>query len=319
MSERGGEVRGTQSFVRTLTSVWGRPRLTALEVAWRWVFGVPALWLVISHARRVLLAATGGTMEMARLGLDHALLIDPVGALTADPMGAAGKFAGALRAVLPGIRHEVLLLGPPLFLGWVLFSSVGRMFVLATAFSREEPIKAPVVPMLLLQGLRALVLGAVVWLWLALLGAVGSSVLTGPIGRGEEPNLVLYCGLVIVISIAMFTGWAAVSWPLQVAPVLAMGEGLGVVGSLREAAGLGAVRGKLVEVNLVMGIVKIALLVLAMVFSATPLPFQDVATAEFLAWWWAGVGVLWLLWSDFFHVVRLVSYVDLWRAFDSKE
>ena len=309
-------MRGTQSFVRTLTSVWGRPGLTALEVAWRWVFGVPALWLIVTQVRGVLRVATGGTMDVARVGLDHALLTDPVGALTADPTGAAGKFAGAVGAVLPGLARVGVWLVPVLLVGWVLISSVGRMLVLRRA---EGRIHGKLGAVMGLHALRAVVLGVVIALWFELLSAVGRGVLTGPIGRGEEPNLVLYCGLVIVISIAMFTGWAAASWPLQVAPVLAAGEGLGVVGSLRAAVGLGAVRGKLVEVNLVMGIVKIALLVLAMVFSATPLPFQDVATAEFLAWWWAGVGVLWLLWSDFFHVVRLVSYIDLWRVFDPKE
>ena len=68
------------------------------------------------------------------------------------------------------------------------------------------------------------------------------------------------------------------------------------------------------EINLVMGIVKIALIVLAMVFSATPLPFQTVTTPEFLAWWWAGVAMLYLVGSDFFHVARLVAYLGLLRG-----
>ena len=52
----------------------------------------------------------------------------------------------------------------------------------------------------------------------------------------------------------------------------------------------GPLRGKLVEINLVMGIVKLALIVLAMVFSASPLPFQTVATQDFfLLWWMAAV------------------------------
>jgi len=80
---------------------------------------------------------------------------------------------------------------------------------------------------------------------------------------------------------------------------------------------LGPLRGKLVEINLVMGIVKIALIVLAMVFSACPLPFESVTTPEFLAWWWAGVTVLYLVASDFFHVARLVGYLELWRTYES--
>jgi len=46
--------------------------------------------------------------------------------------------------------------------------------------------------------------------------------------------------------------------------------------SIRESLRLGkALTGKLVEINLVMGIVKLALIVLAMVLSAAPLPFSD--------------------------------------------
>jgi hypothetical protein len=96
-------------------------------------------------------------------------------------------------------------------------------------------------------------------------------------------------------------------------------KGLGVGGSLAAAFRLGPLKSKLVEINLVMGIVKIALMVLAMVFSATPLPFESIATAQFLAWWWVGVTVVYFLASDFFHVARQVAYLQLWRAYESGE
>ena len=72
--------------------------------------------------------------------------------------------------------------------------------------------------------------------------------------------------------------------------------------------------GKLVEVNLVMGIVKLALMVLAMVLSATPLPFQSVMTGEALQQWWIGVTLLYFVANDFFQVARLVSFIQFWRV-----
>jgi hypothetical protein len=74
-----------------------------------------------------------------------------------------------------------------------------------------------------------------------------------------------------------------------------------------------------VEINLVMGIVKIALIVLAMVFSACPLPFESVATPEFMAWWYVGVTVVlfcgvglfpcgaawWRIWSFGAHLMHI--------------
>jgi hypothetical protein len=141
---------------------------------------------------------------------------------------------------------------------------------------------------------------------------------TGPAATGGEPNLVGYFSLVIVVTLGLFTLWAVVSWALSVAPLLAMLKGLGVSGSLTAAFQLGPLKAKLVEINLVMGIVKIALIVLAMVFSATPLPFESVTTPEFLFWWWVGVTVLYLLGSDFFHVARQVAYLQLWRAYEKE-
>ena len=137
---------------------------------------------------------------------------------------------------------------------------------------------------------------------------------SGPIAGGAEPNLVGFCALVIVLTLGMFLAWSAVSWWFGMAPLLAMLHGTGVKESLAAAGRLRGLKGELVEVNLVMGIVKIALIVLAMVFSATPLPFQTVTTPQFLAWWWAGVGVIYLIGSDFFHVARLVAYLTLWRS-----
>jgi hypothetical protein len=137
----------------------------------------------------------------------------------------------------------------------------------------------------------------------------------GPIAAGQEPSLVLYCALTIVATIGLFTLWAIVSWVLSVAPLLAMLLDRGVGASLTAAFRLGAVRGKLVEINLVMGIVKIALIVLAVVFSSCPLPFESVATPGFMLHWYVVVGILYCVASDFFHVVRMMAYLELWKAY----
>jgi hypothetical protein len=41
-----------------------------------------------------------------------------------------------------------------------------------------------------------------------------------------------------------------------------------------------------------------------------------VETQEFLTCWWTGVGVWWLLASDYFHVVRVVAVLRLLQAND---
>jgi hypothetical protein len=123
---------------------------------------------------------------------------------------------------------------------------------------------------------------------------------------------------VIVGTLGLFSLWAIASWGLSVAPLLAMLRNIGVSKSFAAAFRLGPLKAKLMEINLVMGIVKIALIVLAMVLSACPLPFEAVATPEFMFWWWMGVSVIYFVASDFFHVARLVSYLELWRAYEEE-
>ena len=312
-------VRGTQSFVHTLSACWRRPWLTLIEVAWRWLFGIPALLLIGTQMRKVLLAATSGTLDPASLGLDQALLADPIGALTADPLGAAQKFASALTQVLPGVEHLAFRLLPPLALAWIVLSSAGRTFLLRrpNLLAGHPRLHPRLFTLAVLQTVRLTVVTLVLWLWFRLVTGSAHLAINAPIAVGHEPNLVLYCALVIVSTLGLFTAWAFVSWPLAIAPLLAMLSDLPPAASLRAAFTLGPLRAKLVEINLVLGIVKIALLVLAMVFSATPLPFQSVTTPGFLAWWSAGVAVLYLLASDFFHVARMLGYLELWRTYQN--
>jgi hypothetical protein len=127
------------------------------------------------------------------------------------------------------------------------------------------------------------------------------------------PNLVAWSAWVICLTLGIFVLWALLSWIFSVAPLLAMLEGTGVLRSLARSLHLGALTPKLVEVNLVLGIVRLALIVLALVFSAIPLPFEADMTGVALYAWWALVTLLYLVASDFFQVARLAAFVQFWR------
>jgi hypothetical protein len=299
-----------------MSSCWRRPSLTGLEILWRWIYGVPALWIVVRHLGTILAAHTAGTYDMSRLGLDHALLSDPVGALTADPIGAVAKFTQAFAAVWPDAVRVAIWLAPVLLVAWVIVSSVGRTAVLRRA---DGALLAKPFTLMALQLVRLAALGASFLVWYRGIAWGARIAVTSPIAAGEDPNLVLYSAIAIVTTLSLFVLWGIVSWVFSIAPMLAMLRGTGVWGSLKAAVRLGPLKSKLVEVNLVLGIVKIALLVLLMVFSATPLPFESVTTPGFLAWWWVGVTVIYLIASDFFHVARLVGYLNLWRTYQVEE
>ena len=296
-------VRGTQSFVHTLSECWRRPSLTALEVLWRWSYGIPALLVLRYEGMRILRDAP----------VDFAALRNMT---VLDPMGSTVTLAKAVDALLAPALKVALWLAPLMVVAWVVVSAVGRTLVLRRADGR---LHRRVGTLIVLQAVRvgALLVSIAVWFWCV--ERVGELTVTGPMAIGGDPNLVGYFALVIVATLGLFTLWAVVSWAVSVAPLLAMLRGLGVRESLKAAFRLGPLKSKLVEINLVMGIVKIALMVLAMVFSATPLPFESVTTPEFLTSWWLGVTVLYFLGSDFFHVARQVAYLQLWRAYESDE
>jgi hypothetical protein len=308
--------RPTQSFVHTLSAAWQNPSLTALEIAWRWLFGIPACALLYTQLRTALLAATDGTLDPARLGLDKIFLNDPVGSLSADPLGAAAKVATAIASVEPYLAHFAVWLLPVLLLAWIIASALGRTLVLRRA---NPTTHARPLTLIVLQAIRAAALATAFLLWFRGMIAADHLAIATPLAHSEDPNLVLYCACAIVLSLGLFTAWGFVSWIFTIAPLLAMLSDLGPAASLRASFAIGPLRGRLVEINLVLGVVKIALLVLAMVFSATPLPFESVTTPGFLAWWWAGVAFFYILWSDFFHVARLLGYLALWRAYQPNE
>jgi hypothetical protein len=137
-----------------------------------------------------------------------------------------------------------------------------------------------------------------------------------PAARNQEPNVVLFAAMLIVGTLLLYVLWAIFSWFLQLAPLLAMRLNLGPIAALAAAIKSSRnLRGKLIEINLVMNIVRIALIVLAMVFSASPLPFSSVETQTFLTCWWIGVGLAYLTASDYFHVVRAAAYLSLYRVY----
>ena len=294
------KIRGTESFVGVMSAVWRRPSLAGLEIGWRWLVGIVAL-----GTASVAFRSSGVEFGVDTTALRAATVFQPVAAIQ-----SLDAVAGSLwRYALPILRWLV----PPVIALWLVAAALGRTVVLRRLDNTLQPRRFA---MLALGTLRAGLLAAVWGLWLYGVSAAVRISITGPALHQAEPSIVLFCAMLIVGTLGLYVFWAAVSWLLYLAPLLAMQLGLGPVDSLKAAFRSTAVRGKLIEINLVMNIVRIALIVLAMVFSASPLPFSSVETQTFLNCWWSGVGLLYLGMSDYFHVVRSAAYLSLWRAYD---
>jgi hypothetical protein len=302
------KARGTQSFVSILSLCWRRPSLVALELAWRWLFGIPLLVALFFTGQRIWNQTAA---QIRATGLfDFSLQF---------PLNGALSIAESYQILRTPILDALAWIVPIAVVAGAIAAGIGRNLVLCR-YRPALPWKPAVSIALQLLRLAALCLTFALWFraiqWAANFALASAS--PSDVAQGE-PNLVLYCALVIVISLGTFTLWALLSWIFSIAPLLAVLENRGVGASLARSLRLGPLRGKLIEINLVMGIVKIALVVLAMVFSATPLPFESVVHGATLYAWWAAVTVLYLIASDFFQVARVVAFVELWSFYNSAD
>jgi hypothetical protein len=293
-------LRGTQSLVGQMGWVFDRPSLTALEVAWRWAFGIPFLFVCWTQAQRIL-----DVLPLETSGLNA---IDPQ-----NPWVAAVQLEHALALYQPPVAGVLRWLLPVAALAWVVVSGLGRSLVLKRIGANLEP-RLPFRPMriVVLQAAWLALFAAIWWGWFRSMEWVAAT----HIGIAGEPDLIGYSMWAIFLSLGFFTLWALLSWPLVMAPLLALLEDCSPAQALARSLRLGKpFTSKLVEINLVMGIVKLALIVLAMVFSAAPLPFSDQLGADTLHCITATAAIFYLVASDYFQVVRLKGFVEFWKMF----
>ena len=290
-------MRGTQSLVHICAACWKRPSLLGWELLWRWGFGIPLAIILYLQGKRIVSGVLLSQEGLSGISLN-------------DPVQAAQQLTVAATALAPAIARTAFWLAPLLAIAWALVSGLGRNAVL----QRLDPALRPAPRTLIaLQLLRIAALAVACLAWYRAINWAAETTLSG-----AEPNLVAYSAWVICLSLGMFLLWALLSWVFSIAPLLAMLEGTGVLGSLVRSLHLGPLTGKLVEVNLVLGIVRLALIVLAMVFSAIPLPFEADMTGAALYLWWGVVTLLYLVASDFFQVARLAAFVHFWRHYRSE-
>jgi len=297
-------LRGTQSLVGQMGWVTDRPSITAIEVCWRWVFGIPFLAVCFAQLKQILAVVPPETAGLN--GID-----------AQNPWVAAVQLAHAEGMYQPHVLAVLRWLLPGAGLIWIVVSGLGRSVVLR----RLEPDSAPRLPfrplqMMVLQAVWLAVLAATWWGWFRAMGWVAAT----HIPAFGEPDLIGFSIWLIFLSLGFFTAWAMVSWPLSIAPLLMLREGRSPVDALLESLRLGKpFSGKLVEINLVMGIVRLALIVLAMVFSAAPLPFSDELGGDALHVVWAASVVFYLVANDYFQVVRLKGLMEFWKMFRGDE
>jgi hypothetical protein len=292
-------VRGTQLLVEHMSSVLRRPALVAIEIAWRWLFGVPFL-LVCAHQIQKILAAYP---------------LDASGFTTIDaqnPWVATTQLAGVFSFYEPHVAAVARWLLPAAAIAWIAVSGVGRAFLLSRLLS-ATPTRRPFRPfaMMFLQAIWLCLFAVVFWGWFRTMQWVAAT----HINIAGGPDLVGFAIWAIFLSLGFFTAWALVSWTATVAPLLALLEQRSAPVALAATMALGKpFTSKLAEINFVLGIVKLALLVVAMVLSSAPLPFSDELGSGAMHLVYGASAVFFLVSNDFFQVVRLKAFFEFWKV-----
>jgi len=276
--------------------VFEHPSVTALEVLWRWVFGIPMLLVCRAQAQRILAALPPDAAGIGNLTLQN-------------PWLAAVQLAHAWSLYRPLVGHVLVWLAPAAGVAWAVIAGLGRSLVL----KRLDPrLTLRPLAMIGLQAGWLLLLAAIFWDWYQVVGWVART----HIASNTEPDLVGFAMWAIFLTLGYFTLWAVVSWVLTIAPLLVLLEQRTALSALGESFRLGRTfTGKLIEANMVMGIVKLALLVVAMVFSAVLIPFADEVGAGALHIEWIVVAVFYFIAGDYFQVVRLKGFVEFWKTY----
>jgi hypothetical protein len=289
-------LRGTQSLVGFMGWAFRRPSLTVLEVAWRWLFGIPLLLVCWRQAKQIVAA-----FPVESSGFNS---IDPQ-----NPWVAIVQLANVVAYYRSPVLAVLRWLVPSAAIVWVVISGVGRNLVL----KRIDPrLRFRPTPMIALQAAWLALLALTCWLWFRSMQWVAVTHITAT----GDPDLVGYAAWAITLSLAFYTLWALTSWALSIAPLLMLLEDRSAISALGQSLRLGKpFTSKLAETNLVMGIVKLMLIVLAMVFSAAPLPFSDELGSDALHFAVLTSTILYFVASDFFHIARLKGFIEFWRTF----
>jgi len=268
-ARRARPVRGTQLLVEHMGAVLRRPSLTAIELGWNWLVGLPILWVSRQQALKILSA-----YPLQESGFNS---ID-----TRNPWVAAVQVANVWTYYQPHVLAVLVWLLPSAAVAWIVVSALGRSMLLKRIIPRASfrPMG-----MIALQTAWLALLAATFLAWFKSIEWVAST----HISAAGEPDLVGYSIWAIFLTLGFYTAFALVSWPLSIAPVLMLLDRRPSISSLGLSLKLGReFTGKLAEINLVMGIVTLALMVLAMVFSAAPLPFSDELGADAMRLVWVG-------------------------------
>lgn len=265
------------------------PALLLIEVGWRWSFGAIA----------VLIAAFSAYLILDSIAFDPRRL-QAMAAL--NPLQLAQYIVEGIASIHALLWRAALLMALVLSAIWVLFSALGRYAALA----RPALNPGASLPMcFVVSVLRAMVTlaGVIAWFLAGLFAAAVGS----PATRDAMPNFglisaILFLAFLVIVSVGSTLNWFLSLVPLRNEPKLseALGSTLTFIRSRRD---------ELLEISIVSGIIRAALLLVAVLLSIAAgnlITNTRMLLADLLA-----ISLLYFLLADFLYVARFVAFGKL--------
>ena len=265
------------------------PKLVLIEVAWRWSFGVAALLLLllagVSALKRVSISDADGAVLRS---FDPYKIANTVAALVV----AYGKL---LSVVLATLLFALVFL-------WMIAATWGRAATLKIL--RGSGATATVAGLNLLRIL--LLLAA---LAMAALATIGAAMLATHFSSDqEEPNVLVYFSIVILVLPIIVILWAVLNWVLSLAPLFAAEE-QGVLAAVSATfRSLRAKRKAYWSVSGVYGTIRGAGLLVLIVFG---LAMGAVGQDRIIFALLVTLLLLYFFFADLLYVARLAAYLQI--------
>jgi hypothetical protein len=280
------------------SAVWRRPSLVLAEIAWRWVWGLASLLMLVVAGRAYLRSLTVSGAERFELRSGNpSLFVDAIARIFE---GSGGLFIKLALVVLP-----------PIVLLWIIAASLGRAATLDALLGGKG--RAAMRPLLGLHFLRAAALLA------AALAYMGAGLLAGLVihpAPDADPQavfdsmggfLLIFLGIVIVV----VGSWSVVNWFLSLAPLLVVRDGRDGLAALSGAVALyRRRRSDFLTVGTILGVLRFLWLVAITILSL-------IAAAILGDYPWMGAALLvalalaYFAFADLLFIVRLAAYVAI--------
>ena len=269
--------------------VFHDPALLLIEIAWRWAFGILAIFICGMLA----LTATAGTPTNPQ-GLEAMSRMNPWELAQTIASAVATIFGLVLRIAISAI----------LFLSvcWTILSALGRR---ATLLRPALALGADLRGCFGISGIRAAITLATLLAWILAGLAVGTfATLTS---SDTMPNVWLIASILIPVFLLLALLWSAANWYLSLAPLFPGDRWTQSLASARKF--VRSRRDDLLEVSIALGAMRLVLFVAALMLSfgvSTVVTNTRVVVADLCA-----IALLYFLVADFLNVARLTAFAKL--------